>query len=140
MQKTYSIDQACNKKTNDVFVGFFFELYSGILKKCDSNPQGIRARWQGHQARQFSVICAMSTNLARFGRRKFVSTSALAEIFQEVKSLLVCQRQYPRTASRGLGRRIWLTWPTNLALWLFILSLSVKTQKEHLWAQCIFPS
>ena len=33
----------------------------------------------------FSVICAMSANLASFGRRKFVSTRASAEILQEVK-------------------------------------------------------
>ena len=50
------------------------------------SQQGIRTRWQGHLSRQFSVICAMSANLASFGRRKFVSTRALAEILQEVKS------------------------------------------------------
>ena len=71
----------------------FHQVFQGKLA-------GHKSSLAGTPSPPFSVICAMSANLASFGRRKFVSTRALAEILQEVK-----RSGLPKAASKDSIKR-----------------------------------
>ena len=110
----------------------FHQVFQGKLA-------GHKSSLAGTPSPPFSVICAMSANLASFGRRKFVSTRALAEILQEVK-----RSGLPKAASKDSIKRAREKDVADMAngcgTLVTYLEFEREDPKRKPLAQCSFPS